>query len=81
MRLCFRRGDFIVAGQVGAVIWPREAFDPDLEGELAEAYILGPSRTPVQDVRYSFDQLTEVAVRALSPGINDPFRRSTASAS
>ena len=30
-------------------------------------------RTPTQDVEYAIDQLVEVAVRALSPGVNDPF--------
>ena len=30
-------------------------------------------RTAFQDVEFTVDQLVEVAVRALSPGINDPF--------
>lgn len=29
-------------------------------------------RTPVQDVGYGLRQLTDVAVKALSPGVNDP---------
>ena len=33
----------------------------------------GNSRTPRQDVCCAVDELVEVAVRALSPGINDPF--------
>ncbi len=31
----------------------------------------------MQDLEYSIDQLVEVAVRALSPGINDPFTAMT----
>ncbi len=37
------------------------------------AFTVGTARTPAQDVRYHFQQLTDVVVRALSPGINDPF--------
>lgn len=35
--------------------------------------MLGTQRTPAQDVEFSVNQLVEIAVRALSPGVNDPF--------
>lgn len=48
-----------------------------LDDELAEAvrgcFYFGPRRSLNQDVEFAVDQLVEVAVRALSPGINDPF--------
>jgi uncharacterized membrane protein len=48
-----------------------------LEGEdldlTVKAFALGGQRTPAQDIRYPFQQLTDVVVRALSPAINDPF--------
>jgi hypothetical protein len=34
--------------------------------------VLGPKRTPTQDVEFSIHALVEIAARALSPGINDP---------
>jgi uncharacterized membrane protein len=34
--------------------------------------VLGPKRTPTQDLEFSIDALVEIALRALSPGINDP---------
>jgi uncharacterized membrane protein len=37
------------------------------------AFVLGSQRTPSQDVEFSVDQLVEIAARALSPGVNDPF--------
>ena len=40
---------------------------------MRRAFFFGRQRTPAQDVEYSIDQLVEVALRALSPGINDPF--------
>jgi len=36
-------------------------------------FIVGSRRTPRQDVECAVNELVEVAVRALSPGINDPF--------
>lgn len=53
-----------------------EADDEERE-KLAErvrrCFILGNQRTATQDPRFVVAQLVEVAVRALSPGINDPF--------
>jgi len=40
--------------------------------EIISAFILGGDRTFVQDPRYGFIVLSEIALRALSPGINDP---------
>jgi uncharacterized membrane protein len=34
---------------------------------------LGETRLPVQDIEFSVQQLVEMAVRSLSPGVNDPF--------
>ncbi|MCA9041035.1 MAG: DUF2254 domain-containing protein [Planctomycetaceae bacterium] len=45
----------------------------DLIKSIQQVIIIGASRTPRQDVSYATLQLVEIAVRALSPGINDPF--------
>ena len=36
-------------------------------------FIIGRERNSTQDVEFVVSQLVEVALRALSPGINDPF--------
>ena len=66
-------GTFVIQGQPVAYLWPDEAFAKDATGRLAANFTFGPRRTPVQDLGFLFDQLTEVALRALSPGINDPI--------
>lgn len=43
-----------------------------VEGVLS-ALSRGETRTPAQDVLFAVQQLTEIAVRALSPGTNDPY--------
>ncbi|MGE0859204.1 MAG: DUF2254 domain-containing protein [Gammaproteobacteria bacterium] len=45
----------------------------DAERVVGEALLLGPVRTPYADLEYAIRQLVEVAMRALSPGINDPY--------
>ncbi|MGB0113940.1 MAG: DUF2254 domain-containing protein [Ilumatobacteraceae bacterium] len=50
---------------------PPHADDPCRERVL-DAFAIGDSRTMQQDVEFGLVQLTDVAVRALSPGVNDP---------
>lgn len=40
---------------------------------ICSCFLTGPHRTSEQDAEYAILQLVEIAVRALSPGINDPF--------
>lgn len=41
--------------------------------QLAQAFDLGEQRSPEQDIAFTLDELSTIAFRALSPGINDPF--------
>ena len=47
-----------------------------LEAEIGKAVVIGSQRTPAQDLEHGLRQLVEVGLRALSPGINDPFTAS-----
>ncbi len=73
IRLCRRPGDFAAEGAALAAAWPAEKIDDHRFAQINSCYFFGWHRTPVQDIEYAIDQLVEVAVRALSPGINDPF--------
>jgi uncharacterized membrane protein len=68
-----RPGDFILPRQAVMRAWPGSRVDDEIQDELRQAMLIGSQRTPVQDVLYALDQQTEIAVRALSPGINDPY--------
>jgi uncharacterized membrane protein len=67
-----RPGQFIVEGQPLAMVWPPDAAAAVAEA-LARAHIVGPNRTLTQDLALPVDQLVEVAIRALSPAVNDTF--------
>ncbi len=66
-------GNFVPRGALIARVWYREPEDNPRLKSVASAFAIGDRRTSEQDVEYSIDQLVEIAIRALSPGINDPF--------
>lgn len=68
-----RPGKFVVAGGDLARVWPGDRLDDEIADRVRGAFFLGPLRTLTQDVEFAIDQLVEIAVRALSPGVNDPF--------
>jgi uncharacterized membrane protein len=47
--------------------------EEELQKRILDCFSLGESRTPTQDLEFLIDELVEIALRALSPGINDPF--------
>jgi len=68
-----RPGDFVVKGSPLAMVYPAEAVSKKLPEQINSAFVLGSQRTDQQDIEFSINQLVEIASRALSPGINDPF--------
>jgi uncharacterized membrane protein len=68
-----RPGDFISAGEALALVVPEENGSDELSAAILSAFVTGSSRTAQQDVRFVLNQLVELAARALSPGINDPY--------
>jgi uncharacterized membrane protein len=72
IRLLQRPGHFLVAGHPIATVWPPGATDA-VSRALRRAHISGPYRTLAQDLAFAVDQLVEIAIRALSPAVNDTF--------
>src|SRR5665213_3410152 len=72
IRLAHRPGHFVVAHRPLATVWP-----PEAAGRVATAldkgHVTGPHRTLTQDPVFAIDQLVEIAIRALSPAVNDTF--------
>lgn len=64
-------GDFVTGGLAIADVYANE--DPEgLAAEVEEMVAIGAERTSVQDVAFPLRQLADVALRALSPSLNDP---------
>jgi uncharacterized membrane protein len=73
LRVAHTPGDFVVEGSVLFCAWPAAKATDKIAGRLRESIVLGKDRTPKQDIAFAIRQLVEVALRALSPGVNDPF--------
>lgn len=65
-------GAFVIGGDTLARV-ASSAATSSLAVAVREACVLGHERTTFQDVEYATHQLLEVALRALSPGVNEPF--------
>jgi uncharacterized membrane protein len=72
IRLDHRPGHFIATGQSLATVWPGGAAG-QVALALSKAHVTGPHRTLMQDPVFAIDQLVEIAIRALSPAVNDTF--------
>lgn len=64
-------GSFVVADTPLVSISQKEAPDDGLIAELQNAYGIDRHRTVEQDAGFGIRQLVDMALRALSPGIND----------
>ncbi len=73
MRIQPGPGDFVSKKSVLLLVSPEVRVDETIREELVAMFILGSQRTATQDLRFQVNQLVEVAMRALSPGVNDPF--------
>jgi len=73
LTLLHRPGDFVMEGEGLVQPWPPEERSDEFNQKVNFAFILGSQRTEEQDIEYAIHQMVELALRALSPGINDPF--------
>mgnify|MGYP001110014410 CR=1 FL=1 len=66
-------GSFVVQGTPLVTAWPRGNIDEKLQDKMNDAFMLARQSNLTQDVKFAITQMAEVAVRSLSPGVNDPF--------
>jgi uncharacterized membrane protein len=76
IRLHYRPGHFLTKGHPVATVWPPES-SVAIGRRLETVHITGPLRTLSQDIAFGIDQLVEIAIRALSPAVNDTFTAMT----
>ncbi len=66
-------GQYVIEGSPLVSAWPAERVEEHLMHRIDSAFVVGTHRSTGQDLEFALYQLVEVALRALSPGINDPF--------
>jgi uncharacterized membrane protein len=65
-------GRYAIAGTSLCTVWPAIGDDPAVVDSIRSTARLGQARTLENDVTYGLRQLADVALKALSPGVNDP---------
>lgn len=73
LRLQYQPGDFVHVGRALVEASPPKRCDDDCADDLRAIFTVGSRRSALQDLRFLIDELVEIAARALSPGVNDPF--------
>ena len=72
IHMCYKPGDYVVKGQQMGDIYTM-SLTSDISSDLNAAILIGDYRSATQDIEYSVRHMVEIALRALSPGVNDPF--------
>jgi uncharacterized membrane protein len=77
IRLERRPGHYVIANRPLVLVWPGNRVTDQLSDQINSAFVLGNQRTSGQDIEFAVNQLVEITIRALSPGVNDPFTAMT----
>ena len=72
LRVTRQVGHFVPAGVPLLMVSRRARIDRDRAVELTGAFDIGPMRTLQQDVEFGVIQIVDIALRAISPAVNDP---------
>lgn len=72
IELDFRPGHHLLPGGRHGRVSPPAALTEEMLAAVRESVVRGSERTAAQDLEFSIRELVEIALRALSPGINDP---------
>ncbi len=67
-----RVGHFVPAGVPMLMVSHSDRLPPDGYQELLGAFDIGPTRTLQQDVEFGVLQIVDIALKAISPAVNDP---------
>jgi uncharacterized membrane protein len=65
-------GHFVPEGVPIMMISRRSELDREQAADLISAFDIGPMRTMQQDVEFGLIQIVDIALRAISPAVNDP---------
>jgi uncharacterized membrane protein len=73
IELLVRPGEFLHEHHEYARVLPPDRLDGKWEKRIRDAFLIRQQRSLGQDVELALQQLVDVALRALSPSVHDPF--------
>lgn len=65
-------GEYVVEGTTIATLFVKEEVEEELPAKILSYIFLQDKKLDMSDYRYNITKLLEIALRAISPGINDP---------
>ena len=72
IHVLYRPGQFVLRGESLAFVWPAPRH-ADFEVLIERNVLIGRHRILRQDCEFGIAQIVEIAIRALSPAVNDTF--------
>lgn len=72
IRVLRRVGHFVPEGVPLLNISKSKRLNPQLSKQLRNAFQFGPTRTLEQDIEFGILQIVDIALKAISPAVNDP---------
>ena len=72
VRIVRRVGQFVPSGVPLLMVYKAERLPPEGIAEFLAAFDFGPARTLQQDVEFGILQIVDIALKAISPAVNDP---------
>ena len=73
LELFQRPGAHLVKGLEIGLLYSNSNLEKDELQKISQKFVIGKTKTSQQDLEFSIHQMVEIASRALSPGINDPY--------
>jgi uncharacterized membrane protein len=73
IELNYRPGDYLVENMDIGVLHTNSTVEEEDIKKVLSQFIIGNTRTHQQDVEHTINQMVEIAARALSTGVNDPY--------
>jgi uncharacterized membrane protein len=67
-----RVGQFVPAGTALLMVYKAERLSAEHVGQLRGTFDFGSSRTMQQDIEFGVLQIVDIALKAISPAVNDP---------
>jgi uncharacterized membrane protein len=77
IELNFRPGDHLVEDIEIAKVYSNNILEKEEIKNICNQFVIGKTKVGDQDVEFSIHQMVEIASRALSPGVNDPYTAMT----
>ena len=73
LELCFRPGKHLVEGEEMGILFTNGKWEKKEFEKIFNPFVIGKTKTSQQDLEFSIQQMVEIAARALSTGVNDPY--------